>query len=338
MKKKFKKAIAVILTMAMAMSVGVPAFAMDNENKTVYFACDSEGRYTMLNTATLRSGQTMEKNIVQAQVTENDGFYKLSGNEYLVEAYDDVYTKAKKIPLNASDYSANKNIMEEYNLSNALKKDIEDTINMQKMNGNFALTVDLYVPSSSISNNTRAFNDETFYYGHNNLMRNTYVNYGNCSTDMVKKEGTDTKNIADSFMNLVISSVGCISDYVAVFGIGMSALDFFEDAFGPVERGTSADKLYLALSYKKYTKQIDYYDPYIQEWGEGCLTRYVQVYEMNGQQFYGDTGATQPIQLPLNEEFTSQHYNDYQFAINTAPVCYIDPVITTMLLGTHVVF
>ena len=113
MKKTFKKAVAVILTMAMAMSVGVPAFASECENKTMYFVCDSEGRYTMLNTTTLRDGNTVGKNIVQAQVTENDRFYKLSGNEYLIEAYGDVYTKAKKIPLNASDYSANKNIMDE---------------------------------------------------------------------------------------------------------------------------------------------------------------------------------------------------------------------------------
>ena len=338
MKKTFKKAVAVILTMAMAMSVGVPAFASECENKTMYFVCDSEGRYTMLNTTTLRDGNTVGKNIVQAQVTENDRFYKLSGNEYLIEAYGDVYTKAKKIPLNASDYSANKNIMEEYNLSNALKKDIEDTINMQKMNGNFALTVDLYVPASNDNSNTRAFDDETFYYGHNNLMRNTYVNYGYCSTKTVEKNGTNVKNVADSFINLVISSVGCVSDNVAIFGIGMSALDFFEAVYGPVERGTSDDKIQTALSYNKYTKQIDYYDPYIQEWGEGCLARYVKVYEVNGMQFYGDTGKTQHIQQSVNKEYTSQHYNDYQFAIDTAPVCYIDPVITTTLYGTHIVF
>ena len=34
MKKTFKKAVAVILTMAMTMSVGVPAFAAECENET----------------------------------------------------------------------------------------------------------------------------------------------------------------------------------------------------------------------------------------------------------------------------------------------------------------
>lgn len=142
------------------------------------------------------------------------------------------------------------------------------------------------------------------------------------------------KKKADAFVNFVLSSVGCASLTVGIFGAGKSALDFFISLHGPVLYGTNDDKTYSVLVYDKKTKETYYYNPYVEEWEEGCFSQYVKMKRNDTYQFYSSNGESELEKTPLNTEYTTEHYNDPLFAVYSAPICYIDAYIFTTLYGS----
>ena len=326
MKRWMKKFAAVVATAAMVCSVGMPAFAVNEFNGVgeVTFQNDGHGQYTRLDIReqVYNSVVGNELEVVQALPTEDEGFYKVSETQYLVQAYDDVYTMSSKVELDPIDVKANTEIFEMYEISEALQKDITENIERENRKNNSEFIVELYVPST-VMRETSTFQ----YNGH--LLRNVVANYKGSSVGPIGKEGVGTKDKANSLFNAILSTVGVKSKTVSLFGAGKSALDVFIAVHGPVIVGTSDDKTWTMLDYNSHTKEIDYYNPIMACWEEGCLTRYAELTKNTTYQFYGSTGKSYTTEKTLSEVYTSEHYDDPQFAINTAPVLFIDGYIYT---------
>lgn len=50
-------------------------------------------------------------------------------------------------------------------------------------------------------------------------------------------------------------------------------------------------------------------------------------------QYYGATGDSYLCKTDLSTKYTSEHYNDPDFAVLSAPICYIDAPIFIKLYG-----
>ena len=343
MRRTVKKIIATVLTAAMAIGATVPAYAdMNNDikndeiGKQVCFRNNGHGQYILIqDTAIGAKNISMQagNDIIQAEVTDREDFYQISENQYLVQAYSNVYTLAKKIHLNPFDFNANLDVLDSYNISEALKEDIKENIEKEQNKNNDNFTVDLYVPSVNNAKNTT--NVEYFDYNGYRI-RNTIVDYGYLSTDLIKKDGSKAKNEAAALKNFGLSCAGCIYKTVGIFGAGKSALDLYIAKYGAVSSGSATDKTYTTLLYNKYTKQTDCYNKAVSSWEEGCLSKSVYIYQNTTYQYYASNGKELFSQSPLSETYNSEHYTDVQFAINTAPVCYIDSDIYVTIYGKTV--
>lgn len=336
MKKQFKKILATILVTSMATSIGFPALAEGTVNNfeddtVIVFQNDGHGQYTKVH-KDLRMYENVDT--IQAVSLENKDIFQVSEDQFLIPAYDNTYTLAEKIELDSTNVDNTISLLGTYEISDKLKDDIVENIERENENNNDDFYIDLFVPSAE--NETKSAKSTNYfdYMGHK--LRNVFVEYNNCSTEMIKQNGSSAKNKADSFVNFTISCVGCVSQTIGIFGAGKSALDMFIAFNGPVSVGTSQDKTYTSLLYNKKTMQTDCYSDSVSMWEEGCLSRYASIYQNSTYQFYSSNGKDKLIQTNLSTTYISKHYADYQFAINNAPVCYIDPYIYVNLYGTRI--
>lgn len=340
MKKWLKKTVAIILTAAMAMSAGMPALASEYSipEASQIFINEGMGLYKRINSHTANTFSITNNDEVEmltATSTTNEEIYKISETEYLLHAYDNFYTVASKVELNPTNYSANEATLEAFEISDALKNDIAENIEREQNNNNTDFSLSLYVPEkkSDVSTYANPTTEQVVFAYGDHLMRRYVVEYENCTVGPARLSGTNTKNVADSAINLILSTVGLKYKEISIAGAAKSLLDYFVAAKGEVLTGTPNDYMETTVVYDKHTKQLDWYNPYYQDWEEGSLTRWVNVTKHFTVQYYSSVGQHYTHESTINEEYTSEHYDDYDFAIQMAPTCYIDPYIYGELYG-----
>lgn len=305
------------------------AIAADTSNQIekIYFQYYGNGQYgKTIETRTVN----IDSRIIEAIATESEDIYLVDGNEYLVQVSQDIYTLAEKIEIDETDFNANTSIFEMYSIPEKLRDDIEENIEREALNDNEDFSISLYVPAN-ISLLSSSATDFT-YQGHK--LRNYIVDYNNCSVGPVNKNGSNAKNAAASLTNFVLSCVGCVSKTVTIFGLGVSAYDVYASIHGEVQYGSQGDKTYSLLVYDKKTKDTHYYDPYVQTWQEGCFSQYVKMKRNDTYQFYGATGKSELTKKTLSTTYWTEHYYDPLFAVQAAPVGFVDNYIFVNLYGT----
>lgn len=321
---------SILLVLALLISFPLTALAAtpSKTSNSVFFLDAGDGRYLNIgstDTATTRSSQ-----LIEAFPTETDGIYLISDSLYLVETTQRFFTLSEKVNLNSRNNSSNQVIYNSYGISERLQKDIAENIARERDNGNLEFSINLYVPA----NNSARSSQETTYTTENGYTCKDYiVTYNNCRTDPVDKNGATAKTHADSFFNFVISAVGCVSTTVALFGAGKSAFDLFVDLHGSVSSGTQSDLTYSLLVYDKKTKDTYYLNPYVNEWEEGCFSQYVSMKRNDTYQYYASNGESELIKTTLTKTYWTEHYYDPEFAVYSAPICFIDGYIFVDLYG-----
>ena len=328
-----KRILSALLSLTLLISLSTPAFATSQSegSDSLFFLDSGNGCYTLINTT--RSTTTRSSELVKALPTETDGVFFISESLYLVESSQNIFTLSQKVSLNSVNNGANQEIFNTYGISERLQNDIAENIARERANGNSEFSVSLYVPASS---STRSGEETTYTTENGYTCKDYIVTYNNCRTDPVEKNGVSAKNFADAFINFVISSVGCVSTTVGLFGAGKSAFDLFVAAKGNVSHGTQSDLTYSLLIYDKKTKDTYYYNPYVREWEEGCFSQYVSMKRNDTYQYYVANGESQLIQTALTEKYWTEHYYDPEFAVYSAPICYIDAFIFVNLYGTSI--
>lgn len=323
-----KKLLATLLTTVMVFNFGCIAFAANSNPASELFLNCGDGRY--VNFAPTRTTLTNHFDVIEATPTETDGILWIEESLYLLETTESFYTIAERVNLNSHNNNANQTIYNAYNIPERLQKDIAENIARENENGNPEFSVNLYVPPRASAQSTQEL---TYTTENGHKCKDYVVTYSNCRTDPVDKNGVDAKSHADSLINFTLSAVGCVSETVGIFGAGKSAYDLFADLFGSVKVGTQDDLTYSLLVYDKKTKDTFYYNPYIEEWEEGCFSYFVHMKRNDTYQFYGATGDSYLCKTDLSTKYTSEHYYDPDFAVLSAPICYIDAPIFIKLYG-----
>lgn len=324
-----KKFLAALLATVMVFNFGCVAFAANSSSSSKSFFNCGDGRYIDL--ASTRTALTNYSDVIEATPTKTDGILWIEESLYLVETTDSFYTLAEKVRLNSHNSSANETIYYAYNIPEKLQKDIAENIARENANGNLEFSVDLYVPPRASGQSTQEL---TYTTENGHKCKDYVVTYSNCRTEPVDKNGKNAKSHADALINFTLSAAGCASVVVGLFGAGKSAYDLFVDLFGSVPAGTQDDLTYTLLVYDKKTKDTFYYNPYIEEWEEGCFSYFVQMKRNDTYQYYGANGNSYLWKTDLSTKYTSEHYYDPEFAVLSAPVCYIDAPISIELYGT----
>lgn len=310
----------------------IPANAQYKDLNSAKFYCDGNGKYVMINVSSYSQRLNNDEDIIEALPTDSEEIFALNQNEYLIRAYDNVYFAANKISISGDFAQMSKALENSCEISDTLLADIDENITREQENENPDFEVELYVPTGVTTNSTNS--NEFTYNGHK--LRHYLVNYKNCSTGMKEKNGTKTKDFASALVDFVISCVGCASATVSLFGAGKSALSVFTAAYGQVTVGSQDDRINTNLIYDKTTKEIQYYNPISKTWDDGCFTRSVTFTRNDTYQFYSSNGNSLLKQTSLNKAFYSEHYYDYQFAVETSPVLYIDDYIYATLYGNKI--
>ena len=326
-KTTYKRVLSLILTL-MTIICCVPAHASaheaadDNEKTTVAFQSCGNGLYqiTSPNSVNVRTSGSL----IQATSTENEDVFYVSSNNYLVLSHDDNFVLTEKVAVDVNNFTPQNYQDIPIEVLNSLQQDIERQISM----GNRDFTAAIYSPVAEVTYIPNLSQSSRDSWGNEYpcgpyTLKDYFVELGNANTGMVSKRGTEASSWAASLFNLIISGGGVASKTVSIFGVGISALDFFESVFDQVQQTNTSDYISEDTVYNKLGKSTYVLDDDM--WLFSLGTQKITITEVNVYQFYADDGHTSYESIPKNSVHKTENYDNPNMAIQMMGVGYMDP-------------
>ena len=304
-----KKMISLCLAAVMMTSGSVMAFEKPQDDVTFFV----EGEDRLFRTGKAKAISDDSSAVLEAHPTENVEIFQVTGEEFLVHLYGDIYQRKKKLDVNVDRYQLGTDIAREYDLPIEVAEQISEVVREQTQHGNDSLEVAVFEPSVSfLSGNTTA-GDPYQYKGY--TMQDYITEYRHM-TAALESDGEDCKDIASSLVDLVISGTGIVSQKISIFGAGLSALDFYEKLHGPVKKGMQTDRFYSNVSYDKLVKNTYVYNTAAGGYEKGCQTEKVWLEQQDTYQYYALNGAREYKENRLNiTKYTENFKNAPEAAI-----------------------
>lgn len=339
-KTTYKRVLSLALTLMTLISCA-PAHASayeaadENEKTTVTFQSSGNGLY-QINSPNSVNMHTRGA-LIQATSTENEDVFYMSSNKYLVLSYDDNYVLTEKVAVDVNDFSPQDYQDIPFEVLDSLQKDIERQISM----GNRDFTAAIYSPVAEVTYEPNSSLSSQNYWGNEYpcgpyTLKDYFVELGNANTGMVSKRGKNASTWAASLFNLVISGGGLASKTVSIFGVGISALDFFESLFDKVEQTNTSDYISEDTVYNKLGKSTYVLDGDM--WLFSLGTQKITITEVNVYQFYASDGHTSYEPISKNSVHKTENYDNPNMAIQMMGVGYMDPNYTHKVFDQTYVF
>lgn len=334
MKKSFRKRVlSAILAFTIAISC-VPAYAVNydvKEGSSVTFQSCGNGLYQISNPSPINLHT--RGTVIHATATKNSDIFHVSSNNYLVLSHDSSYVLTEKISVDINSFSPKNYPKIPFEVLDGLQKDIETQFSRGNMDFTAAIyspvAENTYVSDSTLSN--RAYWGSQYTCGPYTL-KDYFVELGNANTGMVEKKGTNTNTWAKSLFNLIISAGGTVSTTISLFGVGISAFDFFVSLFGKVERTNTKDYISVDTVYNKIGKSTYVLDGDM--WLFSLGTQKATITQVNVYQFYADNGNTSYKNTMPNKVHKTENYDNPNMAIQMMGVGYMDPNIRYTVFDT----
>lgn len=306
----------------------VPAYASayegadENEENTVTFQSCGNELYQICDQSSMnvRTSGT----VIQATATENDDVFYVSSDNYLVLSHDKNYVLTEKVTVDVNNFSPQNYQGIPSEVLESLQKDIEKQISM----GNRNFTAAIYSPVAEITYTPNIAKSSRDSWGNEYpcgpyTLKDYFVELGNANTGMVSKRGREASSWAARLFNLIISGGGVASKTVSIFGVGISALDFFESLFDEVEQTNTSDYISEDTVYNKLGKSTYVLDGGM--WLFSLGTQKITITEVNVYQFYADDGHTSYESIAKNSVHKTENYDNPNMAIQMMGVGYMDP-------------
>lgn len=332
--KKANKFISMLIIITLCVSTYSVTYATSSskildEQSNLVLQMDEYGQYKI---ATQKGYET-----VSAKATEDEEIFHLYDNKYVTWAYDDIYQLVDKIDVDINDFKLNNSIFSQYGISQTLIDNMEKAIVEQKEIGNDNFAISIYAPSMINAKQGNVTTEYSYYYYNGKHFRDISVKYWHMRTDMIENKGSNAKDIANAFINFIISAIGVGSTSVSAFGAGLSALDVYQAAYGTVSYGSHADYTNTLVVYDKIEKQTDmefagsWHDP-------GCISYKVWLDRNDTYQFYSSSGNSHLSKTPINFTYYSESFQSAAARVlYNFPTTYYDDAIRFRIYSTTVV-
>lgn len=356
MKNKLLKGSLMLLIFMFAFSISVSAKnASTNQNtesksqsETIIVQHQGHGQYGMATSPLLKNNQNGPKSsdTIVAYATEDSELYQLDNNDQcLAKVNGNQYLLVDKIVIDSDHQDSCLSVLEEIGASPAFIRIAEEKIKAQEAIGNDEFEITVYAPavlddvSQEISNSsgisTRAVQtSDTVYYTYKGReMRAIWVKWANCSTRMQDIKGTSTKDKAKAFVNLVLSAGGVVSKSISLYGVGVSALQFFQSMFGTVQRGYAGDEFRMNVIYDSKMKEDQMKQG---SWMKGPISYKAWLNRSDEYQYYAYTGKSYYYSRTLNTEYFSKNYNNAAANAYSGSMATDLPIKLKLPTGTYV--
>lgn len=322
-----RRIIAIILVVGL-LSASITSSAV----QSVSSSYDKNGLH---DSANVDKAMGIDSMAIEKSISNGDIIQTIEGN-YYTRIDDGRYIPTRLVHVDIDCLNESRVMLLESGIPEYSVRKLEDIVAEQVAFGNSNLEINYYITetypvllknSANIAKNTSSGN-----------VVETYTveirNYEGPFRDI--KTGVQTKDIASSIYNFVISSVGVASTSVSLFGVGLSALSAYETAVNrTVSVGKPADYLQVAfkLDYLEKTSQL------VTSSGlrmTGCVSQKIWIDNASYRQVYASISSTkQERTVSVNQTYTTKHWNN---SAQTALYNYTSPVIDpdiTIKLGNY---
>ena len=248
MKKMISYILCVVLMMALT---GMNVNAEDGEG--IYVTYNSNGEIVLWNS---EMDTTFEK--ISIDMTEYDSVYRTSQNELIMQTSENTFQKIEVHEIVMDSYENVTLQLQSMDLTEEEKENIMMLTQEQNALGNYNAKTVVFTEPQIV---TRATTNNTYTYsGHK--MKDEMVYYLNLQTATnVISSGSQAKGVAAALVNIGISIAGSISNNVAFFSGGISALQAYCNATNVTASSISTvdpnnySRIEAYVNYNVYTKK-----------------------------------------------------------------------------------
>lgn len=338
-----KRQLGLIMAVVMGMTtIPTVAFAEESDGRfakqqDIVLVHEENGVYRPINSQlNMRfSNSNDDEDIIRVSATEDEEIFHVQGDQYVTLVDKDVYLLVDRIDLDSTNYENNELILDEYEISDKLRENINKAINEQNEIGNKEFEISIFAPSEITTRGSST--SKTYYYYKDKYFRDTIVKYSNSSTPMIEKTGSKTKDAASGFSSFILSTASMVSKTVSAFSYGMSALDLFESIFGKVTYGSNTDRMYTLVLYDKLEKQTDM--QFGNEWqSTGCISYKITLKRNDTYQLYESSGESYLCKQTLSTDYVSENYNNAaRTVLENFPTPVFDNAIKLKVYSTNII-
>lgn len=272
MKKMRQKMISLLLVGVFSLNMGQGIFATsltsvsptDDEISLKY---DGHGQYSKISHANNEGGLSASAidDVIVATATDDEDVYFLEDNKYVLHVASESNAEQKFLLVERTDIDV-QNYREEdlknYNIPDEIVKEISFAVAQQKEIGNDDFELSVFCTPSQKKNAaedgwTENWDENYTLYGQQ--FTDTYIKYWNYSCAKTV-EGNGASSAASAFKTILLECAGKLSQTVAAFQSGYSALKVIADFLGvsEVSAGNKYAKIQTTVTYDavyKVTRQ-----------------------------------------------------------------------------------
>jgi hypothetical protein len=250
------------------------------------------------------------------QISEHAGVVQNSNGDYFLNV-NGQNVSVGRLDVSLLDDEAVNAVLASASLSEEVKNEIREKTQLAKeTNQDIVSTI---FSADLISPRLRSGVTYGTYQGHN--MKTDRVDTQGVGTGFQEiSQGSNTKNVANGIVNLILTGVGLSNVPVSLVAAGKTLLDFFIDAVGSqFVAGSTTDKLQVKLFYD-VSNQWTYgeYSNGSGDWRLGLYTQEVKLKTVGVYQYYYTAaygGKENTTNKSVSATIRSPHFNDqYQTA------------------------
>ncbi|MCI5689941.1 MAG: hypothetical protein MR286_03495 [Clostridiales bacterium] len=269
-------------------------------------------------------------NVVSAKVVHDGELLQLSETAYLGKAGRNNYARLDKIDINVDSFDKNDALFAQYDISQNILRDVQETIDFANEWNNDQLEISLYaMPPEYTTVNGSEY-------------RNTYVESRNSSFKPIDVSGINTKSHLDSAIDfsLIIAGAAIATPVVNFVTSGISLFKLYlQQTKLTTVTGDSKDWAYTSIFYDKIVKHTAIKRP--AGWMEGCISQKLWLNKTSTWAHFTKSGKPdEKLDSTINKVFYTKNWsNCYTVTFNNwATGAVKDPNISMKFKGITWVF